>query len=235
MKLKQTLGIFTLSSAVALSGCSNLPGSSSSQLSSGDDAQFFSESGWSSCVGGALTGAVVGGLGTILAGGSTDHAVVGAVAGGVAGCAGAMTADYYLEKQRKTYVKKEDRLNAYIADIRKNSQMVEKSTAKLQAAANKNNRLIADLNSQLKAGKIKQDEARKQLAQIDSDISAAQSRLKGMKANYEVLSSAAKKEKASGAQGKQLDQNIAKLNKQIAAYEKILSAQVKQRSAIRVG
>ncbi|MGX2969323.1 hypothetical protein [Ursidibacter sp. B-7004-1] len=235
MKLKQTFGILTLSSAIALSGCSNMPGSSSSSLSGGDDAEFFSSSGWGSCAIGALGGAILGAGGTLLAGGSTESAIIGGVAGGLAGCGAAMTADYYLEKQRKTYARKEDRLNAYIADIRKNSQMVAKSTAKLQSQTNKNNSLIKTLNAQLKAGTIKREDAKKQLAQIDKDIEAAQNRLKGMKSNFAVLNGAAKEEKKAGTRSKALDRDIAQLNKQIATYEKILNAQVKQRSAIQVG
>ena len=94
-----------------------------------------------------------------MTGGDTESTVAGAAIGGAAGCAAGMSANYYLEKQRKTYVKKEDRLNAYIADVRQNSQMVQKSTAKLNAATAKNNQLIAKVNSQLKSGTIQKAES----------------------------------------------------------------------------
>ena len=146
-----------------------------------------------------------------------------------------MSANYYLEKQRKTYVKKEDRLNAYIADVRQNSQMVQKSTAKLNAATAKNNQLIAKVNSQLKAGTIQKAEAKQQLAQVDADIKAAKERLSVMKSNLNMLSDTANAERSSGASSKRLDQEISQLRKQVSTYEQALQAQVKQRSAIQVG
>lgn len=48
MKLKKTFGVLILSSSLALAGCAGT-GSSSSSLDSGDDAKFFSSSGWGSC------------------------------------------------------------------------------------------------------------------------------------------------------------------------------------------
>ena len=216
MKLKKTFGVLILSSSLALAGCAGT-GSSSSSLDSGDDAKFFSSSGWGSCAWGAAGGAALGALTGLLTGGDTESTVAGAVIGGAAGCAAGMTSNYYLEKQRKTYAKKEDRLNAYIADVRQNSQMVQKSTAKLNAATAKNNQLIAKVNSQLKSGAIQKAEAKQQLAQVDADIKAARS------------------ERSSGSASKRLDQDILQLKKQVSTYEQALQAQVKQRSAIQVG
>ena len=234
MKLKKTFGVLMLSSSLALAGCAGT-GSSSSSLDSGDDAKFFSSSGWGSCAWGAAGGAALGALTGLLTGGDTESTVAGAAIGGAAGCAAGMTANYYLEKQRKTYVKKEDRLNAYIADVRQNSQMVQKSTAKLNAATAKNNQLIAKVNSQLKAGTIQKAEAKQQLAQVDADIKAAKERLSVMKSNLNMLSDTAKAERSSGASSKRLDQEISQLRKQVSTYEQALQAQVKQRSAIQVG
>ena len=227
MKLKNTFGVLILSSSLALAGCAGT-GSSSSSLDSGDDAKFFSSSGWGSCAWGAAGGAALGALTGLLTGGDTESTVAGAVIGGAAGCAAGMTSNYYLEKQRKTYAKKEDRLNAYIADVRQNSQMVQKSTAKLNAATAKNNQLIAKVNSQLKSGAIQKAEAKQQLAQVDADIKAAQS-------NLNMLSEAARSERSSGSASKRLDQDILQLKKQVSTYEQALQAQVKQRSAIQVG
>ena len=234
MKLKKTFGVLVLSSSLVLAGCAGT-GSSSSSLDSGDDAKFFSSSGWGSCAWGAAGGAALGALAGLAIGGDTKSTVTGAVVGGAAGCGAGMTTNYYLEKQRKTYVKKEDRLNAYIADVRQNSQMVEKSTAKLNAATARNNQLIAKVNSQLKSGAIQKAEAKQQLAQVDADIKAAKERLSAMKSNLNMLSDTAKAERSSGAASKKLDQEIAQLRKQVSTYEQALQAQVKQRSAIQVG
>jgi outer membrane lipoprotein SlyB len=234
MKLKKTFGVLMLSSSLALAGCAGT-GSSSSSLDSGDDAKFFSSSGWGSCAWGAAGGAALGALTGLLTGGDTESTVAGAAIGGAAGCAAGMSANYYLEKQRKTYVKKEDRLNAYIADVRQNSQMVQKSTEKLNAATAKNNQLIAKVNSQLKSGTIQKAEAKQQLAQVDADIKAAKERLSVMKSNLNMLSDTAKAERSSGASSKRLDQEISQLRKQVSTYEQALQAQVKQRSAIQVG
>ena len=98
MKLKKTFGVLILSSSLALAGCAGT-GSSSSSLDSGDDAKFFSSSGWGSCAWGAAGGAALGALTGLLTGGDTESTVAGAAIGGAAGCAAGMSANYYLEKK----------------------------------------------------------------------------------------------------------------------------------------
>ena len=67
MKLKKTFGVLILSSSLALAGCAGT-GSNSSSLDSGDDAKFFSSSGWGSCAWGAAGGAALGALTGLLTG-----------------------------------------------------------------------------------------------------------------------------------------------------------------------
>lgn len=235
MQFKKALGVFSLSATLVLSGCaSGSFGSAKSSLDSGDDAQFFSSSGWGACGVGALTGALGGALAGQAIGKDTTSTVAGAAIGAVAGCGVGMGANYYLEKQRTQYAKKEDRLKAYIADVQQNSEMVSKATAKLNSVTTKNKALMAQLNAQLKSGAIKQADAKKQLAQVDADIKAGNERLAKMKENLQQFQNAAKQDNF-GTKGKALDRDITKLSKQIQAYEGALNAQAKQRSALQVG
>ncbi|WP_075552895.1 hypothetical protein, partial [Pasteurella multocida] len=157
------------------------------------------------------------------------------VAGAAAGCGALMGTNYYLEKQRKAYAKKEDRLNAYIAETRKNSDMVRKATAKAKTQLDRNNKTLVNLNKQLKSGAIQQADAKKQLAQIDADIKAAQNNLASMKKRAQTLREVASKEKSSGLNVSRFEAEIASLNKQIATYERLVDASSKQRSAIQIG
>ncbi|NAT89431.1 hypothetical protein EGB40_08905 [Pasteurella multocida] len=242
MKMKQSrksiLGVLTLSTAVVLAGCQNTGGSyfgSQSSLSTGEEAEFFSDSGWNACAWGAAGGAVLGAGVALLSGKDAGTAAAVGVAGAAAGCGALMGTNYYLEKQRKAYAKKEDRLNAYIAETRKNSGMVRKATAKAKTQLDRNNKTLVNLNKQLKSGAIQQADAKKQLAQIDADIKAAQNNLASMKKRAQTLREVASKEKSSGLNVSRFEAEIASLNKQIATYERLVDASSKQRSAIQIG
>ncbi|GJH43361.1 hypothetical protein [Pasteurella canis] len=235
---KSIFSVLTLSAAIALSGCQNVGSSyfgSKSSLSTGEEAEFFSDSGLSACAWGAAGGAVLGAGTALLAGKSASTATVAGVAGAAVGCGALMGTNYYLEQQRKAYAKKEDRLNSYIAETRKNSDMVRKATAKAKTQLDKNNRALANLNKQLKSGALQKADAQKQLAQIDADISAAQSNLASMKKRAQTLREVASKEKSNGLNVGRFETEIASLNKQIAAYERLVDASSKQRSAIQIG
>ncbi|HDR0995384.1 hypothetical protein M8848_07100 [Pasteurella multocida] len=242
MKMKQSrksiLGVLTLSTAVVLAGCQNTGGSyfgSQSSLSTGEEAEFFSDSGWNACAWGAAGGAVLGAGVALLSGKDAGTAAAVGVAGAAAGCGALMGTNYYLEKQRKAYAKKEDRLNAYIAETRQNSDMVRKATAKAKTQLDRNNKTLVNLNKQLKSGAIQQADAKKQLAQIDADIKAAQNNLASMKKRAQTLREVASKEKSSGLNVSRFEAEIASLNKQIATYERLVDASSKQRSAIQIG
>ncbi|HDR1343886.1 TPA: hypothetical protein QB387_000111 [Pasteurella multocida] len=242
MKMKQSrksiLGVLTLSTAVVLAGCQNTGGSyfgSQSSLSNGEEAEFFSDSGWNACAWGAAGGAVLGAGVALLSGKDAGTAAAVGVAGAAAGCGALMGTNYYLEKQRKAYAKKEDRLNAYIAETRKNSDMVRKATAKAKTQLDRNNKTLVNLNKQLKSGAIQQADAKKQLAQIDADIKAAQNNLASMKKRAQTLREVASKEKSSGLNVSRFEAEIASLNKQIATYERLVDSSSKQRSAIQIG
>ncbi|HDX1178241.1 hypothetical protein RF161_02395 [Pasteurella multocida] len=242
MKMKQSrksiLGVLTLSTAVVLAGCQNTGGSyfgSKSSLSTGEEAEFFSDSGWNACAWGAAGGAVLGAGVALLSGKDAGTATAAGAAGAAVGCGALMGTNYYLEKQRKAYAKKEDRLNAYIAETRKNSDMVKKATAKAKAQLDRNNKTLVNLNKQLKSGAIQQADAKKQLAQIDADIKAAQNNLASMKKRAQTLREVASKEKSSGLNVSRFEAEIASLNKQIATYERLVDASSKQRSAIQIG
>ncbi|OBW91064.1 membrane protein [Gallibacterium genomosp. 3] len=231
------LSVLALSTTLILTGCQNVGSTSSSRssLSSGEEAQFFSESGLGACAWGAAGGAVLGAGAALLAGKDAGTATVAGVAGAAVGCGALMGTNYYLEKQRKSYAKTEDRLNSYIAETRKNSEMVRRATAKAKGQLTQNNRLLANMNKQLKSGAIQKAEAQKQLAQIDADINAAKNNLASMKKRAQTLREVASKEKASGMKVGKFEAEIANLNKQIAAYERLVDASTKQRSAIRLG
>lgn len=242
MKMKQSrksiLSVLTLSTAVVLAGCQNMGGSyfgSKSSLSTGEEAEFFSDSGWNACAWGAAGGAVLGAGAALLSGKDAGTATAVGAAGAAVGCGALMGTNYYLEKQRKAYAKKEDRLNAYIAETRKNSDMVKKATAKAKTQLDRNNKTLVNLNKQLKSGAIQQADAKKQLAQIDADIKAAQNNLASMKKRAQTLREVASKEKSSGLNVSRFEAEIASLNKQIATYERLVDASSKQRSAIQIG
>ena len=117
---KSIVGVLTLSTTLALAGCESMSNSGSSnvdsRLTSGNQAEFFSKSGLTACAAGAAAG-----VGACLLSGTNNAALCSAVAA-VAGCGILMGGNYYLEQQRTNYANKEERLNAYLKDLNKNTQ-----------------------------------------------------------------------------------------------------------------
>ncbi|EJS86360.1 hypothetical protein AAUPMB_18356 [Pasteurella multocida subsp. multocida str. Anand1_buffalo] len=57
-------------------------------------------------------------------------------------------------------------MNAYIAETRKNSDMVRKATAKAKTQLDRNNKTLVNLNKQLKSGAIQQADAKNNLHKL---------------------------------------------------------------------
>ncbi|WP_439242919.1 hypothetical protein [Lonepinella sp. BR2474] len=221
-----------VSISLALAGCQAGGASSESELEqaygkNGGDTSFFSNSTVQACAVGALGGAVVGALACL----NKNPAVCAAI-GAVAGCGVGAGADKYFEVQKEQYKNKEDRINADIADVRKDTQQVQKLTAATKSVLSRNNQELAQLKKDLKNNKIKQADAQQQLAKIDANIAYAKKQLSGMQNKQQQWEELAKKEKMEGAKTAKLDAEIKKLQKDIKSYETLIASTSTQRSAL---
>ncbi len=218
--------VLSLSAAIAVTGCSNAGGFSSS---SDDGVEFFSKSGLTACAAGAALGA-----GACLLSNASNKTTCAVIAA-VATCGVAMGTNYYLDHQRAKYTNKEERLNAYIKDAQRSTNEAKKVNASAKASLARKQQQVQALQTAMKSDKSKQAEAKQALAELDNDIAKYQKALAGMKKQESEWRDVARSEKSQSRMNTtKLNAQINNLNKEIKSLEKVLNTASKQRSALAI-
>ena len=242
--LSKKTACLLISTSLLLSGCANtgstlLSGTKpDSRLTTTEQSQFFSASGAQGCGVGAISGAALGALIGALSG-DTKKALAGAAIGGATGCAAGMAANYYLDGLKKDYASTSDRLQAMDQDISKDTAAVEKSTLAMKQVISENQAILTQMSIQKDKADFDKASAKKQLAQIDANISRMKETVKGMKdkeSAYKVAlqgqttTTSAEKIKLSN-----LNKEYASLSSKISDLEKETNELYEQRQAISLG
>ncbi|EMM3404265.1 hypothetical protein ABN140_26645 [Klebsiella michiganensis] len=242
--LSKKTACLLISTSLLLSGCANtgstlLSGTKpDSRLTTTEQSQFFSASGAQGCGVGAISGAALGALIGALSG-DTKKALAGAAIGGATGCAAGMAANYYLDGLKKDYASTSDRLQAMDKDISKDTAAVEKSTLAMKQVISENQAILTQMSIQKDKADFDKASAKKQLAQIDANISRMKETVKGMKdkeSAYKVAlqgqttTTSAEKIKLSN-----LNKEYASLSSKISDLEKETNELYEQRQAISLG
>jgi len=193
--------------------------------------RFFSKSGAQGCLMGALGGAL---LGNRL---NSRNRSQGALIGAAAGCAAGMGANYYMDNKRAQYANTEDRLDAYIADLREDNNELQSLSTAAREIIDEDQRTLAQIREQIASGQVQQEQARRQLARVDANRAALEQRLAEKRATREEWVKLAEDESNSGDRAR-LDQINAEISK-LAQVEDELQAQMDavygQRSSIQLG
>ena len=176
------------------------------------EGRFFSRSGFQACVvggGGAFL------LTTLIEGKVNRNALIAAVAT----CGVAMGANYYMDVKRSQYANNEQRLNAYINDVKTDN-------ARITNLITTNNQIIAEsktaidhVKAQLAAKQITEAEANRQLAKVDSDRRYLQNTLAKMKSKQQEYQKVAATERQQGNDTAALDAEIARMQQQVNQLE----------------
>src|SRR5690554_226486 len=117
--LKKLLVGSAVAGALLLTGCAStgssmLSGNQSAadpRLTQGNDAQFFSKSGFQACAAGAVVGVTA-----CMLSGSSNRAQCAVIAG-LGACGVAMGANFYLDQRRNEYASTTERLEVMSQDI----------------------------------------------------------------------------------------------------------------------
>lgn len=202
------------------------------RLTQGEQAEFFSRSGYQACL--------VAGGGTALVcmamGGKPAKCLLGAVAV----CGVAMGANYYLEQRRSQYSNATQRLEAMQADVAQDTQRVAMRSETMRGVIRDDKKRMSDLQKSIKAKKADTEAARKDLAAIDKNIEVMRKELNNMKDKSDNYAKVLQDEKAGDAKGKKkelglVEAEIKKLNNQVASLQKEIDGAFNQRSAITLG
>lgn len=229
---------FILTGSVLLTGCANtgssMLGSSDGadpRLTQGNDAQFFSKSGYQACA----VGAGVGILSCALS--NSNNKAVCAVAAGVLACGVAMGANYYLDQRRSEYADTTQRLQKMNSDVEQDTQNVITRTATAQQVIKDDQARIAQIKQDMASKKLDKAKAQVQIAQIDQNITRLRKDLGNMRTKVTEYTKVADMERQQGssAEIKQVDMSILKLNEKVASLQKEVDGLYSQRSAITLG
>lgn len=221
-----------------LSGCAStgsqlLSGTQAdARLTQGDDAQFFSKSGFTACAGAATAGVLA-----CMVSNSSNKLACSVIAG-VAACGVAMGANYYLDQRRSEYANTSERLVAMQADVEKDTARIIERTETAKQVIADDKKQMAELEKNLKEKKIEKKQAEKQLARVDKNIEVLNKDLKNMKekvSQYRDVADAERRDNKKKAEIRNLDKQIDQMNLKVAVLEKEVEDLYSMRSAITLG
>jgi septal ring factor EnvC (AmiA/AmiB activator) len=229
---------FVVAGCLLMTGCANTGSSmlddnesADPRLTQGNDAEFFSKSGYQACA----VGAGVGILACALS--NSNNKTVCVIAAGITACGVAMGANYYLDQRRAEYADTTTRLAKMNSDVEKDTQNVIARTATAQQVINDDQAQIAQIKRDIANKKVDKSRAQAQIARIDSDIARLRKDLANMRVKVTEYSKVANAERAQGANDeiKQVDMNIQRMNQKVLSLQKEVDALYSQRSAITLG
>lgn len=182
-----------------------------------DSPQFFSKSGATGCV----TGALAGVLACMLS--NSKNKGTCAIAAGAGGCAVGMTANYLLDKVRADYHNTEDQLNATKAAMQENIDKTTKLRDLSSKTLKEDQAAVKKLNADYRKGKATQE----QLMAKDRELAAnikfltekkeeAEAKLNEAKTARDGVVQAAGGEESLNADSKR---SVKELDEQISEYK----------------
>lgn len=199
------------------------------RLANNNSAKFFSKSGLQACAGGALVGVLACKLGN-----PNDERKC-MLAAGLAGCGVGIGANYYLDNQRANYANAEDRLDATIADVRRDNQELEMLGDAARSVIADDKRKIEQIKQDIAANNVEHARAEQQIAEIDANTAYLKKSLADVRSKQQEWIKVADAERNSGAKTDMLDAEISKMQQQVAQLESEIDELYGQRSSIQLG
>lgn len=186
---------------------------------------------------GALAGAALGaGIGAAASGGNRGKgAAIGAVIGGLVGAAaGGMTGQYYADK-KKQYANEEQLLDSIIADLETENRRLDSLVADTRTVVADDHRKLDQVRSDLAANRVSRQEASRRLAAVDSNrkvLAATIAKLRNRRDEWRSVAQKARADGAGNPKVAQIDQEINRLESQVALMQHELDAINSRRSSV---
>ncbi len=165
--------------------------------------------------GGAVAGAVIGGLLGLAVGGNNrgTAAAVGAVAGAALGGA----TGYYVARRKQQYANENQRLDAMTGDVRAENQQMAQFVADSRAVVAQDKADLARLRGEYANRRASRADLDRRIAIAEQDAQAIQQRINAARRQQGEFIQA--RQQTPGAAGAQMDAEIARLSQQIAQLE----------------
>jgi hypothetical protein len=191
---------------------------------------------------GSVVGAVLGGLlGAALAavgGGSSNDVANMAIAGGAVGAVAGGVDGYDTAQQKKRYAVQEARLACQLKAAKDDNEKLDKMLTSLRTSIDNNMKRIDALQAEYDAKSLSADEARAELASIDtttSQIERAIAQMKSRKEQYETARDSNNQAADNSLDTAELDRNINDLNQKISEADSALDKLVERRKVAQIG
>lgn len=229
---------FVMASTILLSGCASTGSmlntnsvSADPRLTQGNDATFFSKSGFTACAGAAGVGVLACALSN-----ASDKATCAIIAG-ISACGVAMGANYYYDQRRGQYANTAERLQVMSADIQKDTENVIARTETMQRVIRDDEQSIAAIQKSIKANQVDKAKAEQELAGIDRNLVVMRKELDNMRNKVNEYEKTAKLEREGGAGSDVvgIEKEISQMNLKVAALQHEVDGLYSQRSAITLG
>ena len=228
-KLKLVSTFIALLSCLFLAGCQNMGGSDvDPRLTEGESAKFFSKSGAQACAAGALTGVLACALTN-----SSNKAACMAIAA-VAGCGVGAGANYLLDQRRAKFANNEQRINSFIEDVQSDNQKLRSRMQNISVVLQENQKTLASLNAQVAAKKVDQKKAKAELDRINANKAYLEKELANINTRIDDYQDIIEKERAVGANVRQLQGQLDQLSRTRDAMKGQLDVAYGLASSIKV-
>lgn len=227
--LKLVSTFIALLSCLFLVGCQNMGGGDvDPRLTEGEEAKFFSKSGAQACAAGALTGVLACALSN-----SGNKAACMAIAA-VAGCGVGAGANYLLDQRRAKFANNEQRINSFIEDVQADNQKLQSRMRNINVVLRENQQTLKALNAQVAAKQVDQKKAKAELDRINANKAFLEKELANINTRIDDYQDIIEKERAVGANVRQLQGQLDQLSRTRDAMKGQLDVAYGLASSIKV-
>jgi septal ring factor EnvC (AmiA/AmiB activator) len=228
-RLKFVSTFIALLSCLFLAGCQNMGGGDvDPRLTEGESAKFFSKSGAQACAAGALTGVLACALTN-----SSNKAACMAIAA-VAGCGIGAGANYALDQRRAKFANNEQRINSFIEDVQADNKKLQTRMQNINVVLQENQRTLRTLNAQVAAKQVDQKKAKAELDRINANKAFLEKELANINTRVDEYQDIIEKERAVGADVRQLQGQLDQLSRTRDAMKGQLDVAYGLASSIKV-
>ena len=225
-----------MSASIVLSGCASTGSSMTDatadpRLTQGEDAEFFSKSGYQACAAAAAVGVLACALS------NSGNKATCAIVAGIAACGVAMGSNYYLDQRRSEYADTSERLQVMTQEVKDDTEKVAAKSETMNQVIRDDQQQLAMIKSEIDSKTVDKAKAQKQIATIDENIVLMRKTLENMQAKVGEYNKVAAQERADGA-GESvaaLEQQISIMNQKVTAMQSEVDALYSQRAAINLG
>lgn len=136
-----------------------------------------------------------------------------------AGCGIGMGVNSYVQQQRGRYRNNEQRMNAYIADLRSSNQHLQQLLATSAQVREQDRRRIADIDRDYQSRSISRAEAQRRMDRARSNRDHLRETLRALEEKQAEWERVSRVERNSGVNTLRLDEEIARLRQQVSSLE----------------